>query len=95
MNVGSEYIKTIYFNADNSSVVIVSLWESERYGRLRCRYYLLDNLTVSFDLFGSELIRNPGFIEFDDVNRRIVTRSEETRTFKLWYYTDYSLALAI
>lgn len=35
-------------------------------------------------LFTAEQLRNPGFVEFDEVNQKILTFCSETQIYKVW-----------
>jgi hypothetical protein len=40
-------------------------------------------------IFGSESLKWPGFVEFDDVNGKVLTFSAETRKYKVWSLKEY------
>jgi hypothetical protein len=49
----------------------------------------------STELFAGEELKVPGFVEFDDCNKKVMTRCARTKTFKLWSLHDYSLLFSI
>jgi len=58
----------------------------------------LDDLRVgtasrTTSLFASELLCHPGFVEFDDVNQKVLTFCSEERTYKVWSMAEPSRVL--
>ena len=81
LNTGPhEVIRSLFHNKSNKTLIIVSVYQADQYSSLRCRAASLDDLRrgiadQSSALFGSELLRWPGFVEFDDVNQKVLTYS--------------------
>ncbi|PNT69690.1 hypothetical protein BRADI_3g60060v3 [Brachypodium distachyon] len=75
-----EMIKSLFYNKNNESLITVSVYESDRFSSLKCRttpieYIRRGQLDGGFPLFETESLRYPGFVEFDDVNGKILTFS--------------------
>lgn len=83
-------IRALYINKVNSTLILVTL-RGQHNSRLICYSYPLDDLNTQQALFQDEDIRTPGFIEFDDVNQVILTRSPSSRVYSIWSMKDYSM----
>ena len=88
-------IRTLFLNRTQDSLVIVYTQEDEQLSRLHCESYPCCHLgqgsLQSTELFTEENLSHPGFIEFDEVNGKVITRSGSNGVFKLWSLQDYSL----
>ena len=95
----NENSRTVYFNKYQNAMILVILVNDESGNRLKCRSYCLADLEKGLvngvELFKEEDLRNPGFIEFDDANKLVLTRSMESNVFKLWKLENYELCYAI
>jgi hypothetical protein len=47
----------------------------------------------STELFASELLQSPGFVEFDEVNQKVLTFCAEARQYKVWSMAEPSKVL--
>lgn len=47
--------------------------------------------TLSQKLFSSFILKWPDFIEFDELNGKIVTKHTEEQCFRVWSLTNYEL----
>jgi hypothetical protein len=56
---------------------------------------LENGIVEPVELFKDENLSNPGFIEFDDANQLILTRSMNSQYFKLWKLDSYRLCYEI
>ncbi|CAI7904674.1 unnamed protein product, partial [Closterium sp. NIES-53] len=83
MNVGSEeVIRSLFFNKNNDSLITVSVYAQDNFSSLKCRSTPLEYIrrgrpSEGFALFESESLRWPGFVEFDDVNGKVLTYSAD------------------
>ena len=84
----SERSKTVFVNKFNKTAILVFTYTADERSKLRCKVFSLAGLTsgdYSFTtLFESENLASPGFMEFDDVNGVILTRSSDYRELKIW-----------
>jgi len=76
----NEIIRSIFFNQVNNSVITVGVSSVNNFGTLRCRSTTLAHIKESKPELGtalltSESLKWPGFVEFDDVNKKILTFS--------------------
>lgn len=84
----TEVVRSLFHNKANGTLITVSVFASDLYACLRCRASTLANLRAgvtdqSVALFESESLRYPGFVEFDDVNGKVLTLSAEAREYKV------------
>ena len=95
----AEHSRTIYYNKHQNAVILVVVINDHQETRLKCRSYNLSdleqNILQPIDLFPDEDLRNPGFIEFDDANRLILTKAITSSEYKLWRLQDYQLKFTI
>mgnify|MGYP007000226823 len=73
---------------------------SDQYSSLRCRttpieYIKRNTPKNGFNLFENEPLKWPGFVEFDDVNGKVMTYSAETKLYKVWDLKNYDLLYEI
>lgn len=92
-------IRTLFLNRLQDSVVMVFTREEEQLSRLHCESYdcatLAQGSLRPTALFTEEDLSHPGFVEFDEVNGKVVTRSGNTGVFKLWSLQNYSLCYTL
>ena len=96
----NEVIRSLYHNKVNDSIMTVSVYREDEFSALRSRTTALEylrrgRLDQGYELFESEKLHWPGFIEFDDANGKIITFSADTHTYKVWEQRDYSFLYAI
>ncbi|CAN6245867.1 unnamed protein product [Urochloa humidicola] len=77
-----EVIRSLFYNKNNESLITVSVYESDRFSSLKCRttpieYIRRGQLNDGFPLFETESLKYPGFVEFDDVNGKVLTFSAQ------------------
>lgn len=95
MNVAvDEVIRSLFLNKANDSLITVSIFKKDDFSSLHCRSTPLadirqGNLKAGVPLFESESLRWPGFVEFDDVNGKILTFSAEDQKYKIWDLSTY------
>ena len=89
-----EVIRSLYFNKANDSLVTVSVYRADNFSSLRCRSTPIDYIrrgraADGFPIFESESLKWPGFVEFDDVNSKVLTYSAESKAYRVWEMTNY------
>ena len=88
--------KTLFYNRSNDTVILITVQSP---GQLKTQFFYIKDLEQgirrSVDLFSNENMRSPGFLEFDDVNEVILTRSANNRIFKFWNLRDYTFRFAL
>lgn len=95
MNVApDEVIRSLFLNKTNDSLITVSVYRKDEYSSLHCRSTPIAHirkgfLKSGFPIFESESLRWPGFVEFDDVNGKILTFSAENKKYKVWDLKTY------
>jgi hypothetical protein len=95
-----EVIRSLFYNKANDSIITVSVYKTDNFSSLKCRStaikdVLAGNPSVSFPLFETESLRWPGFVEFDDVNGKVLTYSATDRVYKVWELQNYSILYAL
>ncbi|GAQ85168.1 hypothetical protein KFL_002220120 [Klebsormidium nitens] len=91
-----EVIRSLFFNKNNDSLITVSVYAGDNFSSLKCRTtpieYIRRGLPESgFPLFESESLRWPGFVEFDDVNGKVLTYSAIDRIYKVFDLKNYTM----
>jgi len=89
-----EVIRSLFYNKSNDSLVTVSVYRADNFSSLRCRntpveYIKRGKPAEGFALFESECLKWPGFVEFDDVNGKVLTYSAESKCYRVWEMTNY------
>jgi len=95
-----EVIRSLFYNKSNESLITVSVFREDNYSSLNCRstplrYIRNRNTEEGFALFQSESLRWPGFVEFDDVNGKVLTYSAKEKIYKVWGLENYNLLYSI
>ncbi|KAG5052692.1 hypothetical protein JHK87_004890 [Glycine soja] len=77
-----EVIRSLFYNKNNDSLITVSVYASDNYSSLKCRSTRIEYIRrvkpdAGFALFESESLKWPGFVEFDDVNGKVLTYSAQ------------------
>ncbi|XVF37356.1 hypothetical protein REPUB_Repub20aG0000900 [Reevesia pubescens] len=67
---------------NNDSLITVSVYASDNFSSLKCRSTKIEYIRrgkpdAGFALFESESLKWPGFVEFDDVNGKVLTYSAQ------------------
>mmetsp|Transcript_5510 Transcript_5510/g.9814 ORF Transcript_5510/g.9814 Transcript_5510/m.9814 type:complete len:450 (-) Transcript_5510:4-1353(-) len=91
-----EVIRSLFYNKSNNSLITVSVYREDSYSSLKCRstpleYIQREQPEAGFSLFESESLRWPGFVEFDDVNGKVLTYSARDKIYKVWDLVNYTL----
>eukprot|EP00294_Goniomonas_avonlea_P008555 CAMPEP_0114547908 /NCGR_PEP_ID=MMETSP0114-20121206/4704_1 /TAXON_ID=31324 /ORGANISM="Goniomonas sp, Strain m" /LENGTH=430 /DNA_ID=CAMNT_0001732473 /DNA_START=60 /DNA_END=1352 /DNA_ORIENTATION=+ len=96
LNTSSEeVIRSLFYNKSNNSIITVSVYNHDNFSSLNCRSTPLEYIrkrdpAAGFPLFESESLRWPGFVEFDDVNGKVLTYSATDRIYKVWDLKNYT-----
>ncbi|KAG6471793.1 hypothetical protein ZIOFF_069239 [Zingiber officinale] len=95
-----EVIRSLFYNKNNDSLITVSVYASDNFSSLKCRttpigYIKRNQLNAGFPLFESESLKWPGFVEFDDVNGKILTYSAQDGIYKVFDLKNYTFLYAI
>ncbi|XP_043815996.1 uncharacterized protein LOC110623121 isoform X2 [Manihot esculenta] len=77
-----EVIRSLFYNKNNDSLITVSVYASDNFSSLKCRSTRIEYIRrgkpdAGFALFESESLKWPGFVEFDDVNGKVLTYSAQ------------------
>lgn len=89
-----EIIRSLFLNKTNDALITVSVFRKDEFSSLNCRSTPLAHirkarLSCGAPIFESESLRWPGFVEFDDVNARVLTFSAEDMNYKVWDLRTY------
>eukprot|EP01018_Ginkgo_biloba_P018992 Gb_11511 [translate_table: standard] len=95
-----EVIRSLFYNKNNDSLITVSVYASDNFSSLKCRttpieYVRRGQPDAGFPLFELESLRWPGFVEFDDVNGKVLTYSAQDRIYKVFDLKNYNLLYSI
>ncbi|KAF5184481.1 Transducin/WD40 repeat-like superfamily protein [Thalictrum thalictroides] len=95
-----EVIRSLFYNKNNESLITVSVYASDHFSSLKCRttpieYIRRNQLDAGFPLFESESLKWPGFVEFDDVNGKVLTYSAQDGIYKVFDLKNYSFLYSI
>ncbi|XP_048421456.1 uncharacterized protein LOC103959787 isoform X3 [Pyrus x bretschneideri] len=83
-NQPEKVIRNLFYNKNNDSLITVSVYASDDFSSLKCRSTRIEYIRrgkpdAGFALFESESLKWPGFVEFDDVNGKVLTYSAHDR----------------
>ncbi|XP_024527643.1 uncharacterized protein LOC9662931 isoform X2 [Selaginella moellendorffii] len=101
LNISSdEVIRSLFYNKNNDSLITVSVYASDNFSSLKCRttpieYIRRGQPDAGFPLFETESLRWPGFVEFDDVNGKVLTYSAQDRIYKVFDLKNYTMLYSI
>ncbi|KAL3650370.1 hypothetical protein CASFOL_006773 [Castilleja foliolosa] len=95
-----EVIRSLFYNKNNDSLITVSVYASDNFSSLKCRttkieYILRGKPDAGFPLFESESLKWPGFVEFDDVNGKVLTYSAQDSIYKVFDLKNYTMLYSI
>lgn len=95
-----EVIRSLFLNKTNDSLITVSVFRMDDFSSLHCRSTPLAHIRKGYlksgsPIFETESLRWPGFVEFDDVNSKILTFSAEDNKYKVWDLKTYRLLYTI
>ncbi|KAF4356901.1 hypothetical protein F8388_003196 [Cannabis sativa] len=101
MNVSpGEVIRSLFYNKNNDSLITVSVYSSDSFSSLKCRSTRIEYIRrgkpdAGFALFESESLKWPGFVEFDDVNGKVLTYSAQDSIYKVFDLKNYTMLYSI
>lgn len=95
-----EVIRSLFYNKASNSLVTVSVHRADNFSSLRCRNTPLEYIKrgqpdAGFPIFENECLKWPGFVEFDDVNSKVLTYSAEDKAYRIWEMTNYDLLYTV
>ncbi|GJY36838.1 hypothetical protein Tco_0422216 [Tanacetum coccineum] len=95
-----EVIRSLFYNKNNDSLITVSVYASDSFSSLKCRTTRIEYIRraqpdAGFALFESESLKWPGFVEFDDVNGKVLTFSAQDSVYKVFDLKNYTLLYSI
>ncbi|KAK7294928.1 hypothetical protein RJT34_17827 [Clitoria ternatea] len=95
-----EVIRSLFYNKNNDSLITVSVYASENFCSLKCRSTKIEYIRrgkpdAGFPLFQSESLKWPGFVEFDDVNAKVLTYSAQDSIYKVFDLKNYTMLYSI
>ncbi|KAL4190107.1 hypothetical protein AMTRI_Chr08g168770 [Amborella trichopoda] len=95
-----EVIRSLFYNKNNDSLITVSVYASDNFSSLKCRTTRIEYIRRGkpdggFALFESESLKWPGFVEFDDVNGKVLTYSAQDGIYKVFDLKNYTLLYSI
>ncbi|XP_050215583.1 uncharacterized protein LOC126666764 isoform X1 [Mercurialis annua] len=95
-----EVIRSLFYNKNNDSLITVSVYASDNFSSLKCRSTRIEYIKRGkpdggFALFESESLKWPGFVEFDDVNGKVLTYSAQDSVYKVFDLKNYNMLYSI
>ncbi|KAJ4756279.1 Transducin/WD40 repeat-like superfamily protein [Rhynchospora pubera] len=95
-----EVIRSLFYNKNNDSLITVSVYASDHFSSLKCRttpieYIRRNQLDAGIPLFETESLKWPGFVEFDDVNGKVLTYSAQDGIYKVHDLKNYNFLYQI
>lgn len=89
-----EVIRSLFYNKAAHSLITVSVYRVDNFASLKCRntqleYIIRGEPDAGFPIFTSQCLKWPGFVEFDDVNSKVLTYSAQDQSFRVWDMTNY------
>ncbi|KAL3653375.1 hypothetical protein CASFOL_003056 [Castilleja foliolosa] len=95
-----EVIRSLFYNKNNESLITVSVYASDNFSSLKCRTSRIEYIRrgkpdAGFPLFESESFKWPGFVEFDDVNGKVLTYSAQDSIYKVFDLKNYTMLYSI
>ncbi|CAL0315590.1 unnamed protein product [Lupinus luteus] len=95
-----EIIRNLFYNKNNDSLITVSVYASDSCSSFKCRSTGIEYIRrvkpdAGFALFESESLKWPGFVEFDDVNGKVLTYSAQDSIYKVFDLKNYTMLYCI
>ena len=93
-------IRSLFFNKSSQSLITVSVYRQDNFSCLKCRNTPLEYIRRGqpehgFPIFVSECLRWPGFVEFDDVNSKVLTYTAQESVYRVWGMRNYELLYSL
>lgn len=96
-----EVVRSLFYNKNNDTLITVSVYATDNYSSLKCRSTPLEFIRRGkpeeggMPLFEEESLQWPGFVEFDDVNGKVLTYNAQKHTYKVFDLKNYNLLYKI
>ncbi|XP_078437051.1 uncharacterized protein LOC144707693 isoform X2 [Wolffia australiana] len=95
-----ELVRSLFYNKNNESLITVSVYGSDNFSSLKCRTTRIEYIKrgvpdAGYALFETESLKYPGFVEFDDVNAKVLTFSAQDSVYKVFDLKNYTLLYSI
>ncbi|XWS13007.1 hypothetical protein CRYUN_Cryun36dG0000700 [Craigia yunnanensis] len=95
-----EVVRSLFYNKNNDSLITVSVYATDYFCSLKCRSTKIEYIrrgkpVAGFALFESESLKWPGFVEFDDVNGKVLTYSAQYSIYKVFDLKNYTMLYSI
>lgn len=100
LNLKDEVVRSIHYNKHNKSFITIGVREIDNFDSLQCKstpeqYIHKKQPENGIQLFEEESLRYPGYVEFDDVNGKILTFSAKDHVYKYWDQKNYEEVLQL
>jgi hypothetical protein len=98
---GDEVVRSLFYNKNNESLITVSVYATDKFSSLKCRSTPLEFIRRGkpveggMKLFEEESLKWPGFVEFDDVNGKVLTYNARKHMYKVFDLKNYNLLYQI
>jgi hypothetical protein len=84
----------LFYNAQSESIIVVCVSRIDNFSQLHCKSIALAHVAkrkpeLGVELFADESLQWPGFVEFDQVNGKILTYSAVDHVYKSWDLGTY------
>ena len=92
-----EVVRSLFYNKNNETLITVSVYATDNYSSLKCRSTPLEFIRRGkpqeggMALFEEESLQWPGFVEFDDVNGKVLTYNAHKHVYKVFDLKNYEL----
>jgi hypothetical protein len=91
-----QVIRSLFYNKASDSLITVSTYREDDFRALKCRNTAVEYIrrgqpSNGFAILESECLTWPGFVEFDDVNSKVLTYSAQDSAYRVWDMTNYEL----
>ncbi|CAN4123438.1 unnamed protein product [Withania somnifera] len=87
-----EVIRSLFYNKNNDSLITVSVYASDNFSSLKCRTTRIECWLCFIRV---ESLKWPGFVEFDDVNGKVLTYSAQDSIYKVFDLKNYTMLYSI
>lgn len=88
-----EVARSMFYNSRRRALLLISVYLTDSLMELRCRAIPIDDVragrTAGAPLFSDLSLKWPGFVEFDDVNGKILTLSNGPPKYTVWSLESY------
>lgn len=96
-----EVVRSLFYNKNNNTLITVSVYANDNFSSLKCRSTPLEFIRRGkpqeggMPLFQEESLQWPGFVEFDDVNGKVLTYNAKEHIYKVFDLKNYNLLYKI